>query len=389
MRKNIFGKTKIRIPKEQKDNAMNVILINSLCYKKAKILDNSSLEITIATSSVGRFLNVFQDNGIHAQIGKSTGIFAVAERYKRRWGLIVGALLLILSLFSSSEFVWRIDIDGNLKVPDEKIIQCLENVGFGIGTFIPFVDYDTLHNEFLLECEDIAWISVNIVGNVANVMVRERIPEAEKNENTYSNVVAKCDAQIVIVKLYNGEKVVSVGDIVHKGDLLISGVIDSKSQGVRYVHADGIVNAYVNKTIDVKIPFNTTEKVYTGKVYKNRSVKIFSKSLNFFNKYRNYEEFCDTIETKERLRLFGTVILPVEITTEKYYEYEYRDRTYTTEEAVDIAFMQLRSDMDEALKDAELISKSVKTSFDNEYFYIECNLFCLENIATIVEFQVN
>ena len=59
MRRNIFGKTKIRVSKEQKNSAMNVILINSLCYKKARILDDSSLEITVATSSVGRFLNVF------------------------------------------------------------------------------------------------------------------------------------------------------------------------------------------------------------------------------------------------------------------------------------------------------------------------------------------
>ena len=389
MRRNIFGKTKIRVSKEQKNSAMNVILINLLCYKKARILDDSSLEITVATSSVGRFLNVFEDNGIDARAGKSEGILAVVERYKGRWGVFVGALFLIFSMFTSSKFVWRIDIDGNLRVSDEEITKCLEKVGFGLGTFIPSVDYDTLHNEFLLECDGVAWISVNVVGNVAKVLVRERIPEEEKKENTYSNVVAKCDAQIVLIKLYNGEKTVSVGDVVHKGDLLISGVIDSKSQGVRYVHADGIVNAYVNKTIEVKIPFKTTEKVYTGKVYKDKSVKIFSKSLNFSNKYRNYGEFCDTIETKERKTLFGSIVLPVETVTRKYYEYEYRDRTYTKEEAVDIAFKQLRSDMDKELEDAELISKSVKTSFDDEYFYVECNLFCLEDIADVVEFQAN
>ena len=89
------------------------------------------------------------------------------------------------------------------------------------------------------------------------------------------------------------------------------------------------------------------------------------------------------------MKLFGGIVLPVETVTEKYYEYEYRERTYTKAEAVDLAFKQLRSDMDEALKDAELISKSVKTSFDDEYFYIECNLFCLEDIATVVEFQAN
>ena len=102
---------------------------------------------------------------------------AVVERYKSRCGVLVGAFFLIISMFTSSKFVWRIDIDGNLHVSDEEITKCLENVGFRLGTFIPSVDYDTLHNEFLLECDDVAWISVNVVGNVAKVLVRERIPE--------------------------------------------------------------------------------------------------------------------------------------------------------------------------------------------------------------------
>ena len=44
--------------------------------------------------------------------------------------------------------------------------------------------------------------------------------------------------------------------------------------------------------------------------------------------------------------------------------------------------------MDSQLKDAELISKSINHYCDFEYYYIECELYCIENIAEIVEFEV-
>lgn len=389
MKRYFFGKTKITVSALQKNYAMNVILINCLCYQKADILKSGELEITIPTSAVKRFESVFEDNGITASFGKSEGFFAVIERYKGRAGIVIGLFILVLSVFTSSKFVWRIDVSGNNSVSDEKILECLEKSGFGLGTFIPSVNYDRLHNRFLMECSDISWISVNIDGNVANVLVRERSSETTENKKTYTNVVAKYDAQIALITLYNGEKTVSVGDIVHKGDVLISGVIDSKSQGVRYVHADGIVNAYVYKTLNVKIPFKTTEKVYTGKAYNIKNIKIFSKTVNFLSKYNNRYEFCDTIETRKRLKSFTGSYLPIETVTKRYIEYEYRERVYTPEEAVDIAFSRLRQDMDEALENATLVSKSVSTSFDDEYFYIECNLYCLEDIAKLVEFQTD
>ena len=388
--KKIFGKIKITVPNAQKNQAMNAILVNSLSYKSANIMDDGTLEIIILTSWIERFRSCFENNDIDAEYGLPYGIFASIEKYRKRWGIFAGLFILILSVFISSKFVWKIEISGNSTVSDDEIISSLEKVGCKLGTFIPGINYDKLHNEFLLECGNISWISVNIDGNVAHVMVRERLHEENKEDKkTYTNVVAKCDGQIALVQLYDGKKIISIGDVVKKGDILISGVIDSQSQGVRYVHADGEVKAYVNKEIVIKIPFNASEKVYTGVVHKNKSIKIFSKFINFFTKNRNYDDFCDKIDTRKKLTIFGSVELPIEIYQEKYYEYEYIDKTYTIDEIVDVAFAQLRYKMDEELKNAELISKSVNTSYDSECFYISCNLYCLEDIATLVEFQVD
>ena len=83
--------------------------------------------------------------------------------------------------------------------------------------------------------------------------------------------------------------------MVKKGDILISGVLDSKSEGVRFVRADGIVKAYVKKNIYIKLPMKETVKHYTGVLYRDINIKFFSKNINIFKKYRNQTILYDKI----------------------------------------------------------------------------------------------
>ena len=378
----------IKISHEQKNLAMDTILKKHLSYKHSEILNDFSLELEISASLKESYQKAFAENGINAEFGKCKGVIPILAKYKHRYGLIIGLIFLIFVVNLSSNYVWRIDVIGNSTVATEAVIEELEKSGFSLGTYIPAIDYAELHNKFLMNSENISWISVNITGNVAKVVVRERFREENKDKMLYTNVVAKCDAQIASVKLYDGKKLVSVGDVVKQGDVLISGVVNSQSVGVRYVHADGMVMAYVNKPILVKIPFQSTQKVYVGDTQEEKSIKIFSKTINFLSKYRNHSDFCDKIETSKKISLFDIKELPVEVSTVYVRKYEMKTVTYTRQQAVDLAFLELRKELDDATRNAELLSREITTYFDEEAFYIECNLYCLEDISVLVEFEV-
>ena len=176
--------------------------------------------------------------------------------------------------------------------------------------------------------------------------------------------------------------------MVKKGDILISGIIDSQSEGVRYEQASGEVFAYVNKHIRVEIPYKTQEKSYTGNKYVYKSYKIYNFPINFSIKYGNQALFYDKIEQREYASIFGIESLPFEVITTTLYEYEYKEAELTKDEAIDRAFSSLRAQLDNLLKNAELISKTVTTSYDENGFYIDCELYCLENIAKIQEFYI-
>ena len=62
-------------------------------------------------------------------------------------------------------------------------------------------------------------------------------------EEEYCNIVATKDAMIVKINAQNGTAVVKEGDIVTKGTVLIQGWLEGQFTGIRYVHANGEVQA--------------------------------------------------------------------------------------------------------------------------------------------------
>lgn len=388
MKINFLSTYKITVTAKCKKLALNLLLYNSTSYKSSKINKENCLEIFVNKKQYKELKLIFENNQVDFNAEEICGILKPLEKLRLRFGLLTGCIIFLLTLFYSSKIVWKIEVEGNNNMTDEEIINELNSVGFALGTYIPKINYDELHNKILLNSKTLSWISINISGNVAKVKVSEKENVNENSPPLYTNVIAKSDGYIASIVVIEGKKEVTIGEVVKKGELLISGVINSQSQGVRYEHAQGEVKAYVNKEILVKIPFKSTKKVYTGNVYKEKYYKIYDFPLNFLIKYRNSGSFYDTIKKKEQLHIFGVSQIPIEITTNTKYEYTVEDVNYTVSEAVDIAFVELREQMDQQLKDSELISKTVETDYDSEYFYIRCKLYCLEDIAVEREFFI-
>lgn len=381
----LASKVAIYIPKVDINKALTLILKENLSYIRLSLNKNDEYEIEIYASLRYKYQNALNSVSIKHRFGNEYGIMCIFKKNKHRVGFLIGLICMLLIAYISTKLVWRINITGNIECSDEEIIELVSRNGLSLGTFIPGIDYDDLHNKILLSTDKLSWISINICGSVANIEVKETKLDSPSKEILYTNVVSNYDAQIVSVKTLNGEEKVHPGDIVKKGDILISGVLDSQSEGIRYLNAEGEIYAYVKKQVVIEIPrdevLKTSEKVHTDK-----SIKIFSNIINFSLKHSNCDEFCDKIKKTEVVKLFNTYELPVSIITTKHYSISENTVTHSNQEMVDLAFIKLKNEINSALNNAELISKDVKTYYKDDTFYIECELYCLENIAKEVQF---
>lgn len=379
----------ILIKKSFKIKAINSILKSSIRYTKIQTTDSGDILIQIYSWRIKSFERIFKAENIEFEIKKKYGLLSKIGKNKHRMGLVFGFLIFLAVVYYSRSVIWRIDIKGNQSIDREKIVASLEKEGIYLGRYIPTIDYDKIHNRFLMNNSDFSWISVNIKGNIATVNIRETEKHKIESEKVmYSNVIAGQDGQIALISVIDGEKKVSIGETVKKGDLLISGIIDSKAEGIRLTAAKGDVYAFVNKKILVKMPLKEEIKKYTGNQYEDKSLVLFKKYINLFKKYSNYDKIYDTIEETEQITIFGKIKLPIQVKTSRYREYEYINVEYTKEQATDHAFAELRNQLDCVLEGSELLSKEIKINYDKDYVYLECLIYCFENIAEEKEFYV-
>ena len=318
------------------------------------------------------------------------GLQRLFARYHKRKGLLVGGILAVLLMIASSLFVWDITVTGAKAFPEAVILEKLAEKNFKLGTFIPLVNTDDIEQSFMLEMDALSFISINLRGTVASVEVRERLSETEiVDKQTPSNLIAAYDGQIEALQVTGGVCTVKIGDTVKKGTLLVSGVIDSRAFGYRLVRARGEVFARTTLTFQTEIPYENTEKVYTGRFFTKKSIKFFSKTIKLFGKDSISPTSCDKIETERRIYLFDTIKLPVFIRETRYAEYETVTKTLTESQALKKAYAEIRAMSEEILQDAEILGRHTYISENDGKLCMTQQIECMIDIAKEVRIRTD
>ncbi len=352
------------------------------------IFNDQGVSFRISLHTYLRLKTLFEKNDIEYKTVDFQGLPLLVYNFRKRIGLILGIAIFFILITISQKYIWSFNIIGNDRVTENEIIDILTELGCGVGTEIKGIEFDMLHNDFLIKCEDISWISVNVVGTTANVEVTE-VKRGEKDSGQDSNIIAAEDGQINLITVERGKSQVKIGDVVKKGDILISGV-ETYREGEKtyFVHAEGEVLATVNRTFSVEVNNIEQNKVYTGEEKNKYTVKFFGFSLNLFSNSGILYDKYDTIIKNRQLILFDAVKLPIWIESTEFCEYTEEQKDLAEEEVKAIAIREYREKINEMTKDSELISISTSHIFENGVYRIDCNLYCIADIAANMPFTI-
>ena len=328
--------------------------------------------------------------GVNYNTSAFRGLLPAFRFVFHRPGIILGAVLFFAINMFSSHVVWNITVSGNETMTENSVIGILEECGFTYGTFISSVDFDALHSRIMAEYPDVAWISVNVSGTIAEVQLREtKYDEREKpGIGVYSNVTASEDGRIVEYRTKGGYPVKAPGDVVKKGQLLVSGVVPLRDGGTRFSYASGEVLAEVERSVTVRAELLSEQKTYTGRIIEDYSAKFFKKKVNLFSNGGNEYGSYDKIESEHRVYLFGSIPLPVWIEKTERAEYARILTERTPQEALDEALSELRYETELLIGDGELLRKKTEVSADETGVSLTCRVLVLADIAEKREFRV-
>ena len=386
----IFGYHTIVIPRLLCERFLDLCMRYGFSYFDIRIdEEEKKVFIDVPSSQFKRIMTACRVWQIRAKCEGRHGLPERVSQFRGRWGLLVGAIVGITIFCFSQSVVWRIDIVGNERLSQEEIIESIAENGMSVGDWIKNINTDSVEQRVMINNDDIAWMSINISGTVARVEVREVIDTEIKDTDTNpANLVSKFDAQIVSLEIYSGFRCVKEGDFVRAGELLASGISKSEKAPIRYTRASGSVYGRLTHTFEIEIPLMQTKKVPTGEKISKKTINFFGKSIKLFANYRNLPTSYDIINYVYILNPFSLGELPISLSVDDYYAYEFVEVEISEEEAINQAYDMLREKIDYELPEAQILKKTLQGEIVDGKYVLKCTVTAICNIAKQVEFEV-
>lgn len=360
-------------------------------YDRFTAHSDGCITLRMKTATAEKALSAADACHVSVTVSRIGGLPHILRRFCRRPGLWIGGLLVVILLVVSSRFVWDVRVSGNELLSDREVEATLRECGFGVGSYLGRFKADRTENRALMANEKLAWISINMKGTVAYVQIREAVSPPEETDETPANLVADTGGRIVRVELTRGNIIVSAGQWVDQGDLLISGLYDSEQVGMRYTHAEGKVYARVVEQITVQIPLTYEKKTYTTEeddIFCEKSVIFFENLIKFSKKTGNMRESCDIIKRVSVPFSEWGVDFPIALVTEWYLPYTVTEEKRTYAEAEELAYLALTQRIGSLPGGAEVLSKTVTTTLGEDMYILTCTLECIRDIAKEQTFEV-
>ena len=287
--------------------AKNKITVWNTRFLKQRIILN------ITVKDFKKLPKLLKKSGVKLHILSKKGFPFFINKYKKRFGIFAGLIVFFAVLQFMSSFIWTIDIVGNKNVTKSEIISICADLGIRIGAKSSDIDTKNTVQDLLLRADKLSWASFNIEGCKLTVNVTEIIPKTEDNA-TPTNLKAKTDGIIKKIDVTSGDCVVSVGDTVKKGDLLVSGIIENMNE-TKFVHSIGSILAQTEEEFLLEEPFIKEIEYPTGRMKKRRVLEIFTLKIPLYVG-REKGDFI-TEKESEALKLFSQNI-PIKLHTKKF-----------------------------------------------------------------------
>ncbi len=318
--------------------------------------------------------------GVHVRVVQRYGWRFLLHRYRRRVGIFLGCGAFLLFLWIMSGFLWKVEVVGDENLDSQQVLEQLEQVGVHVGAWKRDIDVTMAQWTMLREMEDLAWIAINIQGSTATVDVRAQVKAPEMLDTTTPcDVVAAADGYITYMEVYQGQKVLEVGDTVRKGEVLVSGVAQWPTGGTNLLHASAKVLAQTPRTFEVTVPLQEEQLVPVGSVEEYPYLQWGSQKLRLF--WRDIPDGPAILRESQRpVTLFGWD-LPLQLVTVRRYAAEKQLVSRTPQEAKELA-QQRQNAFEHTLEmGGTIVEKTVQGEETDQGYHLKVEYIWETNIA--------
>ncbi len=349
--------------------------INLCCSKKIFIWelkrDQEDYQFFISIRNFKKLKPIAKKTGIVPKITCKIGLPFFMHRYRKRKIFFIGILFCTILVYIMSLYIWDINVLGGSKYTPEAMQKFLNEQHVYTGILKNKVNCQEIEEEIRLAYNDIGWVSAEIKGTRLIIKITEtNMPTPAGEAIEPSHIVATKNGIIKSIITRAGTPMVRKGDVVKKGDILVSGIIPIKADFDEILKLQPVVadaDIVCKSYYDYKDSFcmDYMNKEYSGKSKKGYYFILFGKKLFLYNPRNPYDKY-DIIVNEIALHVTDTFYMPFRYGTIMTRDYKEESKKYSEDAAIKIANAKLNRYLQRLSELGVIITEnSVKISIEN------------------------
>lgn len=282
------------------------------------------------------------------RIRRKSGVPFLLRRLRRRRMLLAGAVVFCFILYFLSSLIWTVEVSGTRRISPAEVKGLAAEAGLRPGRFRFQVQRGYVVDYLIQELPGIAYAEVD-VGPRSKIRISEKVVPAPGVGTCH--IVAGKDGMIESILTLSGQPLVSEGDIVRRGQVLISGKISPAAperetspeepppprEQPRFVEARGIVHARVWYRFYGEARAEEIREQVTGRKTTICSIKLSGKEVIIYGPPQIPYKYHRLRIHRSKLPVWRNISLPVEFVTIEAEEVRRLYVRRSFDEAVEVA----------------------------------------------------
>ncbi len=332
---------------------------------------------TVRWKDLGR-LKKLLENEARVRLRRAGGAYGLARRLKGHIALLAGALAVLAFFLAATRFCFKVRVIGLDSISEYEVYELLKEEGAAPLKPKAGFDFKKIESALWEKYPELVFVGLRFDGNTFIAEIHESLTKPELVDAEPCSLYAARDGVIAEIVAYSGKAVVSPGESVKKGDLLIAGSYTIGGAAFS-VPASGYVAAKTEYITVEAVEPDFYELRPTGKeaVVRYMAVGKSRVALSGENPFT-----CFIEKDKEKVRLGDNYPLCIKVRETTYLEAE---RVFSGEKkelavlsAKERAYNRLKSHIEES---ARIYSVRTVEHPDGESYQIIMTLCTLEDIS--------
>lgn len=383
----IVGYVVIKLEGLKLEGFFQLLKQNQIKASEVKRVSYTEIRATLSYPAYRKLLRVLENERYTVTIMDSHGAKKQLDFFYKRPALWIGILVCLLLLYASTFFVWEVRLLPNEQMNEFAISQQLEDLGVQPFMLKSQVDLKEIKESIVKQNDEVAYCNPYFKGTTLMVeLVKSQEPPQMIDDTRPKSLVASKTAVVQKITSLEGRTMVSTGDIVRKGDELISGILVRDERVVSQVSARGSVLGKVVYTASEKKENISMEQVRTGEVQEVYYLQMGGVKTKISGEMTMEEPY--EVETSVQQTMGENTPMPMYLIKESYY------KTQQTQNVADAAPLKVELEEKAFLKaqqkvpeSAEILGMDSECTIEGDTMEVKVTVYTLEEIAQVQYLQ--